>query len=138
MAFDHHTQINSPALASPRGHFSQAVRAGGTVYVAGLLAFDPDGDLVGPGDIAAQTARIFDILETILAEAEMTVANVVQLTTYVTDIAQRDPVNQLRAERFGKCRPASTLVEVSGLAAVGAVIEVDAIAVAEAARPTPA
>lgn len=126
-----HRQFNSRLLAAPRGHFSHGVLAGDSLYVSGLLAFDGEGALLGAGDIGIQTARIFDILEAILAEAEMTLDNIVQLTTYVTDIGQRGPVNQIRADRFGASKPASTLVEVSALAADGAVIEIDAVAVAQ-------
>ncbi|WP_420030393.1 RidA family protein [Rhodococcus ruber] len=64
-----------------------------------------------------------------LNEAGATLADTVQLTTYVTDIEQRAPVNDVRKQLFGLCRPASTLVEVSALAAAGAVIEIDAVAV---------
>lgn len=122
-------QIVSAAIAAPRGHFSHAVVANGTVYVAGLLPFDEGGNVVAPGDIEAQTERIFEILSHILSDAGSSLTETVMLTTYVTDIAQRAPVNAVRARRFGDCIPASTLVEVSGLAAAGAVIEVDAIAV---------
>lgn len=122
-------QIVSPSVAAPRGHFSHAVRAGDTVYVSGLLAFDENSALVGTGDITRQTARIFEILGHILHEAGGGIGDTVAMTTYVTDIAERSAVNTVRAEMFGECRPASTLVEVSALAAEGAVIEIDAIAV---------
>ncbi|AYJ48891.1 RidA family protein [Rhodococcus sp. P1Y] len=122
-------QINSPSVAAPRGHFSHAVVAQDTIYVSGLLAFDDKGVITAPGDVRGQTQRIFEILEHILHEARATLADTVQLTTYVTDIGQRAPVNEVRKQLFGTCRPASTLVEVSALAAEGAVIEIDAIAV---------
>lgn len=123
-------QYDSPDLAAPRGHFSHVVLAGGSAYVSGLLSFDERGQIVGADDVGAQAERIYDILETILSEVGMALSDVVQMTTYVTDIAQRGPANVVRARRFGDVRPASTLVEVSGLAAAHAVIEIDAVAVA--------
>lgn len=122
-------QLNAPGVPAPRGHFSQAVRAGDTVYVSGLLALGPDGEILHAGDIAGQTKVIFENLELILLEAGGSLDSVVRLTTYVTAIGDRAPVNAIRGELFGAVRPASTLVEVSALAAQGAVIEIDAIAV---------
>ncbi|MBR0784784.1 RidA family protein [Bradyrhizobium iriomotense] len=124
-----HTQIVSEELPVPRGHFSHAVRAGNTVYVSGLLPFDDAGAVVAPGQIGPQADRIFEILARVLRSAGAGCADVVQMTSYVTDIAKRAEVNDARARVFGATRPASTLVEVSALAAPGALIEIDAIAV---------
>lgn len=121
-------QIVSNLVPAPRGHFSHAVVSRGLVFVSGLLPFDDDGEVVGPGNVERQTTRIFEILGHILAEAGCTLTDVVQLTTYVTDIAGRAPANAVRARLLGESRPASTLVEVSALAAAGAVIEIDAVA----------
>jgi 2-iminobutanoate/2-iminopropanoate deaminase len=97
--------------------------------VSGLLGFDASGQLPEPGDIEAQTARILDSLESILHAAGSSPASLVKLTVYVTDISERSAVNRLRATRWPDTKPASTLVEVSDLAAEGAVIEIDAVAV---------
>ncbi|MFC9357421.1 RidA family protein [Rhodococcus sp. NPDC057014] len=125
----HRVQVNSDEVTSPRGHFSHAVRAGNTVYVSGMLASHSDGTVLHPNDVAGQTNVIFTRLGQILTAAGGHISDVVSLTTYVTSIADRGPVNELRKEVFGECRPASTLVEVSALAAPGSVIEIDAIAV---------
>ncbi|WP_441232099.1 RidA family protein [Tardiphaga sp. 215_C5_N2_1] len=124
------TQIVSPDLPAPRGHFSHAVKAGNTVYVAGLLAFDDQNAIVAPGESGPQAERIFQILEKILRSSGAELSDVVQMTSYVTDITLRGPVNEVRARVFGDTKPASTLVGVAALAAPGAVIEIDAIAVA--------
>jgi len=122
------TEIISPTVPAPRGHFSHAVAAGDFVYVSGLLALDDSGTIPYPGDIEAQTTTILDALETILEAAGSSPAELIKLTVYVTDVKQRSAVSALRAQRWPEIRPASTLVEVSGLAADGAVIELDAVA----------
>lgn len=129
------TEIISSSVAAPRGHFSHAVRAADTVYVSGLLAFDENSVIIGPDDIAKQTERIFEILGHILCDAGGQLTDTVALTTYVTDIGERGAVNDIRSRVFGDCRPASTLVEVSGLAVAGAVVEIDAIAVISGRLP---
>ncbi|WGR97011.1 RidA family protein [Bradyrhizobium sp. ISRA443] len=97
--------------------------------MSGLLPFGDDGKVVAPGEIGPQAARVFEILDRILRSAGATSADVVQMTSYVTDISRREQVNDVRARIFGGTKPASTLVEVSALAAPGALIEIDAIAV---------
>jgi 2-iminobutanoate/2-iminopropanoate deaminase len=124
------SEIIAGPVPAPRGHFSHAVRAGDTIYVSGLLALDSTGAIQHPGDPRAQTAVIFDVLTAILAAADATLADVVRLTTYVTDIGARTAVNEVRRAVFGPVRPASTLVGVASLAAPGACVEIDAIAVA--------
>jgi enamine deaminase RidA (YjgF/YER057c/UK114 family) len=111
-------------------HSADAVRAGGLVFVAGILPVDRDGGLVGANDVVAQAAHVLGQLEEILAAAACTIGDVVKVTVFLTDVADRPLVNPVRQEVFGETRPASTLVEVSGLAVPGARIEVDAIAVA--------
>lgn len=122
-------EVLSTDVPNPRGHFSHAVIAGDFVHVSGLLGFDSSGHLPEPDDIEAQTARILDSLEFILHAAGSSPAALVKLTVYVTDIRERSVVNTLRAARWPDTKPASTLVEVSGLAAEGAVIEIDAVAI---------
>jgi 2-iminobutanoate/2-iminopropanoate deaminase len=110
-------------------HAADAVRAGHLVFVAGILPVDASGDLVGE-DTDTQARFVFDELGRILAEANCSPADVVKVTVYLTDVDDRRRINPLRQKFFGDARPASTLVEVSGLAARGARIEVDAVAAA--------
>ncbi|WP_347109659.1 RidA family protein [Paenarthrobacter sp. S56] len=123
------TEVTSPSVPAPRGHFSHAVSAGDFVYVSGLLALDHTGAIPHPGDIQAQTTIILEALESILEAAGSSPANLIKLTVYVTDIQQRAAVSAIRAQRWPEVRPASTLVEVRALAAQGAVIEIDAVAI---------
>ncbi|MDI9979536.1 RidA family protein [Rhodococcus sp. IEGM 1307] len=125
-------EINAPHLPPPRGHFPHAVRIDGPaplVHVSGLLALDADGRIEGPGDAEIQTSRILDSLETILAAAGADIDGLVKLTIYVTNIEDRAAVSTIRRSRWPDIKPASTLVEVSRLAADGAVVEIDAVAV---------
>jgi enamine deaminase RidA (YjgF/YER057c/UK114 family) len=111
-------------------HSADAVLAAGLVFVAGILPVDADGALVGGDDVVAQAEHVFGELGAILAAAGCTMADVAKVTVFLTDVTDRPLVNPVRQRVFGDTRPASTLVEVSGLAVPGARIEVDAIAVA--------
>jgi 2-iminobutanoate/2-iminopropanoate deaminase len=120
-------EIRVPALAEPISHYTDAVRAGNLLFVSGCLGVDGDGRLVG-ADVVAQARQVFANVGAILAAAGATFADVVRVTVYLTEIADRARINPVRQEVFGDARPASTLVEVSALAAPGAKVEVDAVA----------
>jgi 2-iminobutanoate/2-iminopropanoate deaminase len=110
-------------------HAADAVRAGRLVFVAGILPVDASGDLIGGQDKDTQARFVFDELGRILAAANCSPADTVKVTVYLTEVDDRPRINPVRKEFFGDARPASTLVEVSGLAVPGAKIEVDAVAV---------
>jgi enamine deaminase RidA (YjgF/YER057c/UK114 family) len=110
-------------------HASDAVRASGYLFVAGLLPVDGDGELVGDGDVVAQAERVCADLGDVLAAGGCSFADVAKVSVYLTDAGDRAAINPLRQRVFGTARPASTLVEVSALAVAGAKIEIDAIAV---------
>lgn len=110
-------------------HSADAVRAGELVFVAGILPVDGKGDLVDDDDVIAQARFVFGELGRILEAAGCSFADVVRVTVFLTDVDDRPKINPIRQEVFGSTRPASTLVEVSGLAVPGAGIEVDAVAV---------
>jgi enamine deaminase RidA (YjgF/YER057c/UK114 family) len=109
-------------------HSADAVRAGDALFVAGILPVDAEGRLVGAGDVVEQARFVFGELGRILAAAGATFADVVKVTVFLTDVDDRPRINPARQSLFGAARPASTLVEVSGLAVPGALIEVDAVA----------
>jgi 2-iminobutanoate/2-iminopropanoate deaminase len=108
-------------------HAADAVLTHDHVFVAGVLPVGTDGTLVGR-DTVEQAEFVFGELAHILAAAACTPADVVKLTVYLTNIDDRPRINPARQRFSGSARPASTLVEVSGLAVPGALIEVDAVA----------
>ena len=107
-------------------HYADAVRFGDLLFVSGLTAHDASGNLV-EGDAAAQTWQILDNLRLVLAAADASFADVLKVTVYLTDIADRTLINPVRQAFFGESRPASTLVEVSALALPGMRVEIEAV-----------
>ena len=124
------TEIDVPGQAAPLSHYAHAVRAEGPLlFVSGVVPVDADGRLVGGDDIVDQARAVFANLAEVLAAGGAGLADVVKVTVFLTDIADRPGINPVRQEAFGAVRPASTLVEVSQLAIPGAKIEVEAVAV---------
>ena len=115
-------------LPEPISHYTDAVVAGGWVYVSGVLALDSAGRLVGGDDVTAQTERIFENIGAVLKAAGAGPEHVVKVTVYLRRIGDRAAVNEVRRRFFGDSRPASTLVEVSAFVIPEAVVEVDAVA----------
>lgn len=116
-------------LMEPISHFSDAVIAGDTLYVSGLVATDERGEVVGAGDVVEQTRQIFRNLRRILDKAGATPADVAKVTIFMRDASQRPLINPLRKEFFGSHRPASTLVEISRLVRDDLLLEIEAVAV---------
>jgi 2-iminobutanoate/2-iminopropanoate deaminase len=114
--------------AEPISHYTDAVRAGDLLFVSGCVPVDGEGRLVGGDDVVAQARQVLANVGAVLAAAGATFADVVKVTVYLTDIADRAAINPVRQEIFGESRPASTLVEVSALAIPGAKLEIDAVA----------
>src|ERR1700744_2628660 len=103
-------------LPAPLSHYTDAVRFGDILFVSGLTAHDGEGKLVGGTDTAAQTRQILVNLKLVLDAAGATMADVLKVTVFLTDINDRAAINPVRQEFFGSARPASTLIEVSRLA----------------------
>jgi 2-iminobutanoate/2-iminopropanoate deaminase len=120
-------ELRVPELAEPISHYTDAVWAGDLLFVSGCVPVDSAGNLV-PGDVVAQTRQVFANIDTVLAAAGGSLADVVKVTVFLIDVEDRRAVNVVREEVFGESRPASTLVEVSRLAIPGARIEVEAVA----------
>ena len=114
---------NAPAAIGP---YSQGIAAGQTVYVSGQLPIDPATGLI-PEGIAAQTAQSLKNIQAILAQQEMTLANVVKTTVFITDMGTFAAVNEVYKKYFTAPCPARSCVEVSKLP-LGAQVEVEAIA----------
>ena len=116
-------------LPEPFSHYTDAVRAGNLLFVSGCVALDAEGKLVGEGDVVAQARQVFTNIGLCLSAAGATFADVVKVTTFLTDVNDRAQVNPVRQEFFGDAKPASTLVEVSALVLPEFLIEVEAVAV---------
>jgi 2-iminobutanoate/2-iminopropanoate deaminase len=115
-------------LPEPISHYTDAVRAGALLFVSGCVPVDEEGRLVGGDDVVAQAERVFENVGAVLAAAGAEPADVVKVTVFLTDVDDRPQINPVRQRFFGAARPASTLVEVSGLAIPGAKLEVEAVA----------
>jgi reactive intermediate/imine deaminase len=108
--------------------YSHAARAGNLIYVAGQVAQDVDGNLVGRGDIEAQAVQVFENLKVVLASAGVTLNDVVKLTTYTTSVAYRSKIAEVRARYFPTYLPPNTFVVVASLATPEWMLEIDAVA----------
>jgi reactive intermediate/imine deaminase len=121
-------EVMVEGLAAPLSHYADAVVAGDTLYVSGIVPVDAAGALVGGDDVVAQARQVFAIMRRVLAAAGATPADVVKVTVYLLDVDDRPLINPVRQEFFGSARPASTLVEVSRLVVPGARLEIEAVA----------
>ena len=109
-----------------------AVPAGRMVFASGQVARGVDGQLVGRGDIRAQTRKTLQNLQAVLAEGGATMDDVVKVTVFVTNLAEHfSAIHEVRSEFFTSDYPASTLVEISRLVDPDMLIEIEAIAVVQ-------
>ena len=121
--------IAPPGQSAPRGSYTPAIRidlgSATLLFVTGQLALDADSNVVAPHDATKQTEFIFGLLAPILAEADMSFADVVRAHTYLTDTADFSNFSAVRNRFLGESRPASTLLEVKGLAHPGCCDEIE-------------
>ncbi len=119
------TSDRAPAAIGP---YSQAIRAGNTVYLSGQIPLDPvSGELVA-GDIEAQAVRVFENLKAVAEAAGGTLRQAVKVTIYLTDLAHFATVNAVMARYFEPPYPARATLGVAALPR-GAAVEADAILV---------
>jgi enamine deaminase RidA (YjgF/YER057c/UK114 family) len=115
------------------------VTAGRPVYIAGQIALDPTGALVGPGDIRAQTRQVFANLQAALQAVGAGFEQLVKLTYYLVDATQLPIVREVRDQYLNPQQPpASTAVEVRRLVRDDLLIEVEAVAMLASFQPTTA
>jgi reactive intermediate/imine deaminase len=120
------TPISTPNAPQAIGTYSQAIRAGNTVYLSGQIPLDPaTGELVA-GDMEAQVRRVFENLKAVAAAAGGDLTHLVKLTVYLTDLAHFALVNRVMAEYFGQPYPARAAIGVAALPR-GAAVEMDGI-----------
>ena len=123
------TAIHTDSAPAAIGPYSQATRAGNTVFFSGQIPLDPvSGELVGVGDIAAQARRAFENLKAVCEAAGGTMDDIVRVGLYLTDLSQFGAVNAVMGEYFAQPYPARSTIEVSALPK-GAAFEVDAVMV---------
>lgn len=116
--------------AAAAARFSHAVRASGTfVFIAGQVANDAGGNIVGKGDAEAQAAQIYANLQKAVESAGGTMADIISTRTYALDAAYRPVIRQVREQYFpGPDYPNNTFLVVAGLASPDYLIEIEAVA----------
>ena len=122
------SSVGVTGVAPPAGHYSHGIIASGRMlFVAGQVALDPEGRLVGPADAAAQARQVLVNLQRIIESAGASMADVARTTVYLTRLEDRGPVAEVRAEFFPPPPPANTLLVVASLAQPDFLVEIDAI-----------
>ena len=119
--------ITSADAPKPIGPYSQAVVAGGLMFVSGQIAIDPATDKIVEGDVSAQTEQVLKNLMAILKEAKMGAENVVKTTVFLADMADFAKMNEVYAKYLGKQPPARSTVAAAGLPR-GVKVEIDLVA----------
>ena len=121
--------IKSEKSAAPVGPYSQAIRAGGFVFVAGEKGIDVKTGRVVPGGIGAETRQTLENIKGILEAAGSSLDKAVQSFVFLTDLSKFDEMNRVYAEYFAGTPPGRTTVEVKALPA-GAHVEITITALA--------
>jgi enamine deaminase RidA (YjgF/YER057c/UK114 family) len=124
-------RYSAPGMFDPPT-YSQGVKVTGAqaiLFLAGQVAYDKDGGPMHRGDFKGQAREAFRCIKALVEAQGGTLANVVKINTYVTDVRYRADLVPVREEFFGKKGPASTLVQIPALAHPDWLIEIEAIAV---------
>jgi enamine deaminase RidA (YjgF/YER057c/UK114 family) len=109
--------------------YVHAIRAGNTLYLAGQVARDEQGQVVAPGDAAAQARQVYRNIGRVLTAAGAGFGHIVKMTTYLVDRSDSAAVSAVRLEHLGDHRPPHTGLIVAGLGSADLRVEVDVIAV---------
>jgi len=121
--------VNPPGVLEPVGYSHAVLRSGTPVFIAGQVGADASGAVVGPGDADAQARQAFANLRTVVEACGGSMADIVKITVFVTDMAHRPAVARARLEHWPEGDfPASTFLVVSGLALPEWLVEVEAVA----------
>jgi 2-iminobutanoate/2-iminopropanoate deaminase len=109
------------------GPYSQAVLAGGTIYLSGQIALDPATGQFVEGDVAVQTARVLENLKAVLEAGGSSLGRALKTTVYLKTMDDFARMNEVYAKYFPEPRPARTTIAAAGLPK-GALVEIDVIA----------
>ena len=125
--------IDNPAgAAQPAGPYSQVARidlgTGSLIFLSGQVALDENNEAAFPGDVGAQAESIFQTISDLLAAHGATLADIVNIRSFLTDMDQRAEYSRVRSRFLTAPLPTSTTVEVSKLFRDGAVIEIEVVA----------
>ena len=121
-------RVNPESLPTPLAAYHQVVRKGSTVAVAGMIGMKESGDLVGEGDIVAQTRQTLKNMKSCLEAVGATLDDVIKTTIYITDLDNYKGMNQAYDEYFSESAPARATVKVD-LALPSLLVEIDALAI---------
>ena len=123
-----HSIFHSDRAPKAIGPYSQAVGAGGAVYLSGQIALDPATGQLVTGDFEVQARRVFDNLKAVAEAAGTSLAAAVRVTVYLTDLGHFPVANRVMAEYFSEPYPARVTIGIAALPR-GSAIEVDCILV---------
>lgn len=124
-------KFSAPGVFDP-ATYSQGIKvsqAQTILFLSGQVAYTPDGGVAFRGDFKAQARGAYEAIKALVESQGGTTANIVKITTYLTDMRYRVDLAPIREEFFGKKGPASTMVQISALAHPDWMIEIEAIAV---------
>lgn len=119
---------NPEGMTQPT-NYNHLVKAGNLLFIAGQVALDGDGNVVGEADMRAQVRQVFENLKTVLASEGADFSNVVKINIFTTDIERFRDAADVRREYMGDDPAASTLVQIERLARPVFLVEIEAIAV---------
>lgn len=118
--------VSSGTEWEDRVGYSRAVRVGRQVWVSGTTATGPTGEIVGIGDVHRQTIQCLNNIRSALEQIGAGLPDVVRTRIYVIDIQEWDEIGRAHQEFFGEIRPATSMVEVSGLIRPEILVEIEA------------
>ena len=128
--------VRSAAAPAPVGPYSQAVAAGGLLFLSGQIPLDPATQKLVPGEIEAQTARVIENLAAVLAAGGSSLARVVRTTVYLTDLSLFARMNSVYARYFDHAPPPARATIQAAALPLGAQVEIDAIALCGPRAPS--
>lgn len=123
-------RINPSSLSTPMAAYSQVVRKGSLVTTAGMVSLDADGQLVGEGDIEAQTRQTLENVKAALAAAGASMDDVIKTTIFISDFANYKAMNAVYDEYFSDAPPARSTIRAD-LVLPALLIEIEAMAVVD-------